>query len=43
MIGDAVDMPIRLELLRLPGMAPGRCDEIAEGILIADEVVSVAS
>jgi hypothetical protein len=30
MINDAVDMPVRLEILRLAGMVPGCRREIAE-------------
>jgi hypothetical protein len=32
-IDNAVDMPIGLEILRLAGMVPGRCGEIAEVVL----------
>jgi hypothetical protein len=43
MVDDAVDMPIRLEILRLPGMVPGRRREITEVVLIPRNVQLLAN
>jgi hypothetical protein len=34
MVGHTIDVPVRLEVLWLPGMVPSRLDEITERIFI---------
>jgi hypothetical protein len=41
MIDNAVNMPIRLEFLRLASMVPGRRREVPEALLIAGNIESL--
>jgi len=41
MVDDAVDMPVRLKVLRLAGVVPGRRREVSKELLIAGDIESL--